>query len=122
MKSKIFLMSLFVFFSCAHEKSSQKTAEEKSKKTEIDRKILNLVREEVDLFALVGCRKLKAVKVSQQNKKSLELELKRKAHKMGGDTINSLQIHEYYENKGETIFQLGKKLFVANADVYRCSS
>ena len=37
-------------------------------KTEIDRKILNLVREEV-IFLLVGCRKLKAMKVSQQNKK-----------------------------------------------------
>ena len=66
--------------------------------------------------------KVKGRKGITTKQKSLELELKRKAHKMGGDTINSLQIHEYYENKGETIFQLGKKLFVANADVYRCSS
>ena len=121
MGSKIIFIALIAFVSCAHE-NTKAPSKEDIKKTEIDRKILNLVREEVDLFALVGCRKLKAVKVSQKNKSNLELELKRKAHKLGGDTINSLSIEEYYENSGDTIFQLGKKLFVANADVYRCSS
>ena len=121
MRSKFIFVTILTFVSCAHNKGKT-PSEEEIKKTEIDRKILNLVREEVDLFALVGCRKLKAVKVSQKNKNNLELELKRKAHKLGGDTINSLIIQEYYENSGDTIFQLGKKLFVANADVYRCSS
>ena len=63
---------------------------------------------------------IKNISVKNEDSKRIPYDIRQKARDLGGNVLNDLAVRERYQSEGETIFDIGKKEYLASADVYRC--
>ena len=120
MKSVLILVVSLTFYSCASgSKVEEKEGALEEQKLR-DKSLEESVRIENEVFQLVGCTMIKNVEVKNTDAKRIPYDIRKKAQDLGGNVLNDLAVRESFERKGETIFELGKKEYLASADVYRC--
>ena len=120
--SKIgFLIALcIVITSCSSSKITTKTEKEMEAQKNRDKSLEETVRIENEVFQLVGCTMIKKVEVKNDDAERIPYDIRQKARDLGGNVLNDLAMRESFQNQGETIFEIGKKEYMASADVYRC--
>ena len=111
---------LFAITSCSSTKVSSKNEKEIEAQKNRDQSLEETVRIENEVFQLVGCTMIKKVEVKNEDAKRIPYDIRQKARDLGGNVLNDLAVHESFQNRGETIFEIGKKEYMASADVYRC--
>jgi len=111
---------LFAITSCSSTKVSSKNEKEIEAQKNRDKSLEETVRIENEVFQLVGCTMIKKVEVKNEDAKRIPYDIRQKARDLGGNVLNDLAVHESFQNRGETIFEIGKKEYMASADVYRC--
>ena len=111
---------LIAITSCSSTKVSSKNEKEIEAQKNRDKSLEETVRIENEVFQLVGCTMIKKVEVKNEDAKRIPYDIRQKARDLGGNVLNDLAVHETFQNRGETIFEIGKKEYMASADVYRC--
>jgi len=111
---------MFAITSCSSTKVSSKNEKEIEAQKNRDKSLEETVRIENEVFQLVGCTMIKKVEVKNEDAKRIPYDIRQKARDLGGNVLNDLAVHESFQNRGETIFEIGKKEYMASADVYRC--
>ena len=111
---------LFAVTSCSSTKVSSKNEKEIEAQKSRDQSLEETVRIENEVFQLVGCTMIKKVEVKNEDAKRIPYDIRQKARDLGGNVLNDLAMRETFQNRGETIFEIGKKEYMASADVYRC--
>jgi len=111
---------LFAITSCSSTKVSSKNEKEIEAQKNRDKSLEETVRIENEVFQLVGCTMIKKVEVKNEDAKRIPYDIRQKARDLGGNVLNDLAMRETFQNRGETIFEIGKKEYMASADVYRC--
>ena len=116
-----FLMALVIIFtSCSSSKITNENNKELDAQKNRDKSLEETVRIENEVFQLVGCTMIKKVEVKSDDAKRVPYDIRQKARDLGGNVLNDLAMRESFQNHGETIFEVGKKEYLASADVYRC--
>ena len=113
-------MLISIFVSCSSSKVDEDQRKQAEAQKQRDKSLEKTVRIENEFFQLVGCTMIKKVEVKNHDPKRIPYDIRQKAQDLGGNVLNDLAVREKYQNNGETIFDLGKKEFLASADVYRC--
>lgn len=111
---------LIAITSCSSTKVSSKNEKEIEAQKNRDKSLEETVRIENEVFQLVGCTMIKKVEVKNEDAKRIPYDIRQKARDLGGNVLNDLAMRETFQNRGETIFEIGKKEYMASADVYRC--
>jgi len=111
---------LIAITSCSSTKVSSKNEKEIEAQKSRDKSLEETVRIENEVFQLVGCTMIKKVEVKNEDAKRIPYDIRQKARDLGGNVLNDLAMRETFQNRGETIFEIGKKEYMASADVYRC--
>ena len=120
MKLASLLLLCLMSYSCSTGQKSSDMDKSQKEQMRRDKSLEESVRIENEVFQLVGCTMIKKVEVKNTDSKRIPFDIRKKAQGLGGNVLNDLSVHETFENQGETIFELGKKEYVASADVYRC--
>lgn len=111
---------LIAITSCSSTKVSSDNEKEIEAQKNRDKSLEETVRIENEVFQLVGCTMIKKVEVKNEDAKRIPYDIRQKARDLGGNVLNDLAMRETFQNRGETIFEIGKKEYMASADVYRC--
>ena len=109
-----------ILVSCSSGKINQQKVSEMEAQKKRDQSLEETVRIENEVFQLVGCTMIKKVEVKNQDAKRIPFDIRQKARDLGGNVLNDLAVKENFQSQGETIFEIGKKEYMASADVYRC--
>ena len=117
--SLVLLMMVFLC-SCSSSSKNEVNKAEVEAQRKRDQSLEETVRIENEVFQLVGCTMIKNVEVKNTDAKRIPYDIRKKAQDLGGNVLNDLAVRESFERKGETIFELGNKEYLASADVYRC--
>ena len=115
-----FVVIMIAITSCSSHKVSPQNQKEVEAQKNRDKSLEETVRIENEVFQLVGCTMIKKVEVKNEDAKRIPYDIRQKARDLGGNVLNDLAMRETFQNRGETIFEIGKKEYMASADVYRC--
>ena len=116
----LLILIILSMISCSSTPKNQidpKVIEEQNKR---DKSLEETVRIENEVFQLVGCTMIKKIEVKNDDAKRIPYDIRQKARDLGGNVLNDLAVKENFQSQGETIFDIGKKEYMASADVYRC--
>ena len=119
-KLGFFVVIMIAITSCSSTKVSSDNEKEIEAQKNRDKSLEETVRIENEVFQLVGCTMIKKVEVKNEDAKRIPYDIRQKARDLGGNVLNDLAMRETFQNRGETIFEIGKKEYMASADVYRC--
>ena len=120
MKKVGFLFLMAIICSCSSVQKSKESKAEIEAQKKRDQSLEETVRIENEVFQLVGCTMIKKVEVKNDDAKRIPYDIRQKARDLGGNVLNDVAVRERFQSQGETIFEIGKKEYMASADVYRC--
>ncbi len=120
MKRVGFLVLMAIICSCSSVQKSKENKAEIEAQKKRDQSLEETVRIENEVFQLVGCTMIKKVEVKNDDAKRIPYDIRQKARDLGGNVLNDVAVKERFQGQGETIFEIGKKEYMASADVYRC--
>lgn len=120
MKKVGLLVLLISLWSCSSVEMSDAEQKNIQAQKAKDKSLEETVRIENEVFQLVGCTMIKKVEVKNKDAKRIPYDIRQKARDLGGNVLNDVAVKESFQRQGETIFEIGKKEYMASADVYRC--
>lgn len=120
MKKVGLLVLLVSLWSCSIAQKTEVEQKNIQAQRAKDKSLEETVRIENEVFQLVGCTMIKKVEVKNKDAKRIPYDIRQKARDLGGNVLNDVAVKESFQNQGETIFEIGKKEYLASADVYRC--
>ena len=113
------LMMVFLC-SCSSSSKNEVNKAEVEAQRKRDQSLEETVRIENEVFQLVGCTMIKKVEVKNDDAKRIPYIIRQKARDLGGNVLNDVAVSERFQGQGDTIFEIGRKEYLASADVYRC--
>jgi len=111
----VFTICLILISGCSNTKSKTITKKKLSVKESYSE-----VKVEKSLFNLVGCNLIDNIEAKSEDPKLVLTEAKKKAHAIGGNTLNNLEYAKKQIYSGDTIFSAEKAEHLLKGDVYRC--